>query len=170
LLHRNGFNYLDLTSNVLLRIPRPSVYLRLDGAQRDPQPPANSPVRLRGSGVNALVRTLVDFAPPYKLVDLAAASGLSNGYVSRALEALTDDRLIQRDAKTKTVTEVDWRHLLVTRADNYALLKSNRSRAYITRGGPMRCCARWVWPMTTRPSSPAASGPMSTCGSARRPN
>jgi hypothetical protein len=136
LLRERGFNYLDLTGNVLVRIPRPSLYLRLDGAQQDPDPPAKRPVLLRGDRVNALVRTLVDFAPPYKLVELAAASGLSNGYVSRALEALADDRLISRDTKTKTVTDVDWRRLLVTRAENYSLFKSNRSRTYLARGGP----------------------------------
>lgn len=136
LLRERGFNYLDLTGNVLVRIPRPSLYLRLDGAQQDPNPPAKRPVLLRGAGVNALVRTLVDFAPPYKLVDLAAASRLSNGYVSRALEALADDRLISRDTKTKSVIDVDWMQLLVTRAENYSLFKSNRSRTYLARGGP----------------------------------
>jgi hypothetical protein len=136
LLRERGFNYLDLTGNVLVRIPRPSLYLRLDGAQQDPNPPAKRPVLLRGDKVNALVRTLVDFAPPYKLVELAAASGLSNGYVSRALEALADDRLISRDPRTKSVTEVDWQRLLVARAENYSLFKSNRSRTYLARGGP----------------------------------
>jgi hypothetical protein len=135
LLRERELNYLDLTGNVLLRIPR-SVYLRLDGAQQDPNPPAKRPVMLRGAGVTALVRTLVDYAPPYKLVDLAAASKLSNGYTSRVLEALADDRLIGRDAKSKSVVEVDWQHLLITRAENYSLFKSNRSRTYIARGGP----------------------------------
>src|SRR5262249_23767377 len=110
-------------------------YLRLDGAQRDPRPPAKSAVQLRGSGVNALIRVLVDFTPPYKLVDLAAASGLSNGYVSRALESLADERLVRRYSKTKSVTEVDWHGLLIARADNYSLLKTNRSRSYLARGG-----------------------------------
>ncbi len=136
LLRERGFNYLDLTGNVLVRIPRPSLYLRLDGAQQDPNPPAKRPVMLRGDKINALVRTLADFAPPYKLIDLAATSGLSNGYVSRALEALVDDRLINRDLKSKTVTDVDWQRLLVTRAENYSLFKSNRSRTYLARGGP----------------------------------
>ena len=136
LLRERGLNYLDLTGNVRVRIPRPSLYLWLDGAQHDPNPPAKRPVLLRGAGVNALVRTLVDFAPPYKLVDLAATSGLSNGYVSRALKALADDRLIRRDANTKAIIDVDWRQLLVTRAENYSLFKSNLSRTYLARGGP----------------------------------
>jgi hypothetical protein len=136
LLRERDLNYIDLTGNVLLRIPRPSVYLRLDGAQQDPDPPAKRPVMLRGAGVTALVRTLVDYAPPYKLVDLAAASGLSNGYTSRVLEALADDRLIRRDAKSKSVVEVNWQQLLIARAENYSLFRSNRSQTYLARSGP----------------------------------
>ncbi len=135
ILQENGLNYLDLTGNVRLRIPRPSIYILLDGAQQDPSPPAKPPVRLQGSSINALVRVLADFQPPYRLVDLSAASGLSNGYVSRALEALVDERLIERDPRSKTVTDVDWQRLLRARAENYNLTKSNRSRNYIARTG-----------------------------------
>ncbi|MEU4238655.1 hypothetical protein [Actinoplanes sp. NPDC026619] len=136
LLVERGFNYLDLTGNVRVRIARPAVYLRVDGAANDPQPPVKRPVQLRGAGINALVRTLVDFAPPYKLVELAATSGLSNGYVSRALAALADERLIRRAPRSRAVTEVDWSRLLIARAENYSLLKSNSCRTYLARTGP----------------------------------
>ena len=134
-LRERGINYIDLTGNVLIRVPRPAIHIRLDGAQQDPNPPAKPPVRLKGSGSNALVRVLVDFAPPYRLVDLAAASGLSNAYVSRALGALVDDRLVERDPRSRAVTSVDWQELLRARAQHYSLLKNNRSRTYIARTG-----------------------------------
>ncbi len=134
-LRDRGINYLDLTGNVLVRIPRPAVHIRLDGAQQDPNPPAKPPVRLKGSGSNSLVRVLVDFAPPYRLVDLAAASGLSNAYVSRTLDALVDERLIERDSRSKVVTYVDWRELLRARSQHYSLLKTNRSQTFIARTG-----------------------------------
>ncbi|WFF08072.1 helix-turn-helix domain-containing protein [Micromonospora sp. WMMD1076] len=134
-LRERDINYIDLTGNVLVRIPRPAIHIRLDGAQQDPNPPAKPPVRLKGPGSNALVRVLTDFAPPYRLVDLAAASGLSNAYVSRTLNALVDDRLVERDPRSKAVTSVDWRELLRARAQHYNLLKSNRSQTYIARTG-----------------------------------
>lgn len=134
-LRERGFNYLDMTGNVFLKIPRPALYLRLEGARHDPSPAVKQPVKLRGAGVNALVRILVDYEPPYKLVDLAHESKLSNGYVSRVLEALADDRLIRREAKNRSVTDVYWKQLILARAENYSLLKSNRSRSYIARGG-----------------------------------
>lgn len=134
-LRERDINYIDLTGNVLVRIPRPAIHIRLDGAQQDPNPQAKPPVRLKGSGSNALVRVLVDFAPPYRLVDLATASGLSNAYVSRTLNALVDERLVERDLRSKAVTRVDWRELLRARAQYYNLLKNNRSQTYIARTG-----------------------------------
>src|SRR5262245_58096375 len=116
-------NYLDLTGNVLIRIPKPTIHIRIEGAQHDPDPPAKPPVRLQGSGINALIRILADFTPPFRLVELATASGLSNAYVSRTLDALVDDRLVVRDTRSKKVTEVDWQRLLRARAENYSLLR-----------------------------------------------
>jgi hypothetical protein len=135
LLRERGFNYLDLTGNVLLRIARPKIHIRLEGAQQDPDPLIRRPVRLQGAGANALVRILVDFTPPYRLVDLAAASGLSNPYVSRTLDALVNDRVIERDPRNKMVTDVDWQILLKARAEHYSLVKSNLSQTYIARTG-----------------------------------
>jgi hypothetical protein len=136
LLTERGLNYLDLTGNVRLKVVRPAVRLRLDGAQHDPSPPTKSPVRLQGSSINALVRILVDVEPPYRLVELARASGLSNGYVSRALEALHEERLIERAPASKMVTNVDWQGLLRARAEHYNLLDSNQSGSFIARSGP----------------------------------
>jgi len=135
LLTAQNINYIDLTGNIRLKIARPAIRLRLDGAQHDPNPPERPPVRLRGSGINALVRVLVDVAPPYRLVDLAHVTGLSYAYVSRALEALDEDRLIDRQPKGKLVTDVDWQALLRARAEQYDLLKTNRARTYLARGG-----------------------------------
>jgi hypothetical protein len=136
LLTERGLNYVDLTGNIRLKVVRPTVRLRLDGAQQDPSPPARPPVRLQGSNINALVRILADVEPPYRLVELARASGLSNGYVSRALEALHNERLIERAATSRTVTNVDWRGLLRARAEHYTLFGSNLSKNYLARSGP----------------------------------
>jgi hypothetical protein len=135
LLTERGLNYLDLTGNVQLRVARPAIYLRLDGAQKDPDPPAKSPVRLHGAEVHALVRLLVDVEPPYRMLHLARATGLSASYVSRTLAALDDERLIERDPKSKIVTEVDWQGLLAARVEHYGLLRSNRHQTYIARTG-----------------------------------
>jgi hypothetical protein len=135
LLTEGGVSYVDLTGNIRLRVPRPTVHLRLEGASRDPDPPAKPPVRFQGRGVNALVRVLVDVAPPYRMVELARASGLSNGYVSRTLEALYEQRLIDRAPHSKVVADVDWEGLLRARAEHYRLLTSNHGGGYLHRAG-----------------------------------
>jgi hypothetical protein len=69
------------------------------------------------------------------MVELARATGLSYGYVSRALEALHQERLIDRPPTSKIVTGVDWQGLLRARAEHYNLLKTNRARSYLARAG-----------------------------------
>jgi hypothetical protein len=131
-----GFNYVDLTGNVRLKVNRPTVRIRMDGAQRDPAPAVQPVVQLRGASVNALVRILVDVQPPFRMVDLARATGLSNAYVSRTLDALHEQNLIDRSARSRLVTDVDWPAVLRARAVHYKLLKSNEATTFVARSGP----------------------------------
>jgi hypothetical protein len=140
-ISERGWNYLDLTGNVLLRSPEPAIYVRTSGADTDPGPRPRGEVRLRGSQINALVRLLVDVEPPYRLSDLVDASGLSKGYVSRALSTLFAQKLIER-AGSGPVTEVDWVGLLRSRASEYNLFTSNRSASFLARTGPQALLAR----------------------------
>jgi hypothetical protein len=144
LLDQGGYSYVDLTGNVCLRIERPPVYVRLQGADRDPAPEARPPARLSGPRARRLVRLLVDAAPPYRLTDLVAASGLSKGYVSTLLETLADQALIERDRRG-SVRDVAWPALLTVAADSYQLLRNNAAGTYVAPGGPAalyeRLCA-----------------------------
>src|SRR6266498_3804562 len=141
LLVEQGLNYLDLTGSAWIRIERPLIRIRISGAPQDPHPPVRRPVRLQGKNINALVRALVDVRPPYRMVDLARFTGLSNAYVSRTLEALDDERLVERDAK-RVVTDVDWAALLRSRAEQYDLVRSNHGQGFIARGGAQQLYRR----------------------------
>jgi hypothetical protein len=136
LILERGWSYLDLTGNVFVRMPRPALYLRTPGAAEDPLPRPQSDVQLRGSRINALVRVLADVEPPYRLVDLTRATGLSAGYVSRALTALHDQQLIDR-APAGAVEQVHWAALLRQRANEYDLFKNNRSATFLARSSPV---------------------------------
>jgi hypothetical protein len=133
-IQATGWNYLDLTGNALIRLHSPALYVRLTGADVDPQPRPRSQVQLRGAQINALVRLLVDVEPPYRLSDLALASGLSKGYLSRALTSLFSEKLVER-AGSGPVTGVDWLGLLRLRAREYDLFTSNRSATFLSRRG-----------------------------------
>lgn len=133
-LSANRLNYLDLTGNIGIRIPRLPIVVRTDGAINDPFP-ADRPRRgLQGRSANALVRVLADFAPPYRMSELAKTSGLSPAYVSRLMDVLDEERLIERDAK-RVIVDVDWPRLLHERARHYRLTKSNSGKGYVARSG-----------------------------------
>lgn len=134
LLERQGYSYIDLTGNVLLKANHPAIYLRLEGSNRDPYPSKRSPVRLQGPKARRLVRLLADNAPPYRLTDLADNSGLNRGYISNLLQAMDDQALIERDRRG-TVRHVDWRALLLSVADRYDLFRNNEAELFVAPEG-----------------------------------
>ncbi|MFB6394034.1 hypothetical protein AAFH96_13095, partial [Polymorphospora sp. 2-325] len=134
LLERQGCSYLDLTGNVNFRVERPAVYLRLQGGDRNPDPRLRPPVRLSGAKARRLVRLLVDFAPPYRLTDLARAGDLNRGYVSSLLNTLDEQALLERDRRG-VVEDVDWPALLVAAASPYDLLRNNPGKLFISPVG-----------------------------------
>jgi hypothetical protein len=130
-----GYNYLDLTGNVSLRLHQPAVIVRVEGDRQNPSPSRRRAFqRLRGATAGRLIRVLVDARPPFRATDLAEASDVSISYVSRLLDALDDDALITRHARL--VTDVDWPQLIRTRASQYELLKANAYVPMLAQRGP----------------------------------
>jgi hypothetical protein len=81
-----------------------------------------------------LVRLLVDVAPPYQAAQLAAATGISKGYLSKLLETMEDLLLIRREGRE--VVEVDWKGLLRARAEQLSVLRHNPYVGMIAPNGP----------------------------------
>lgn len=129
-----GIGYLDLTGNASLRLAEPIVVIHTEGAARDPRPTPRHRRGLSGARAGLLVRELVDHHPPRRGGELAAATGLSESYVSRLLDSMTDQGLIGRRARV--VIDIDWPALLRTRAQQAtALLTANRVVAALARAG-----------------------------------
>jgi hypothetical protein len=157
-LEREGINYLDQTGNVHLRIRRPAVFIHLQGSDRDPSPPARSPARLTGARANRVVRALVEVRPPYRAADLARATDLSPGYLSRALDSLDELALIRRRGGRGMIEDVDWPELIRTRASTYKLLRSNVSVTYTSPQG-------WATALNSLPDELVRSGRVAVTGS-----
>ncbi len=135
-----GYNYLDLTGNVSLRLSQSAVIVRLEGAKQNPDHSARRHVQqLRGAQAG-LVRFLVDATPPYRATELAGASGVSLSYISRLLDALEEETLITRAGRM--VVAVDWRQLIRARASQYELLKANPYVGTLAPSGPSRVLER----------------------------
>jgi hypothetical protein len=134
LLAVEGVNYLDLTGNALVRLENPALFIQSQGANRDPSPAPRAKARVRGPKAARLIRTLVDVRPPYGVRDLADATGLAPGYMSRLLDALDDDALVERNKRGR-VQSVEIAGLLRRWAENYELFGSNDAAPYLAPRG-----------------------------------
>lgn len=135
-LDEHGFGYLDLTGNVSVRLHDPAVLIRTQGDQRDPRPQLRGRRGLSGPRAGRLVRELVDFREPRRASELAEATGISESYISRLLDSMSDEAFIGRTGRV--ITTVDWRGLLRARAGGYQLMKANQVSPAIARLGRER--------------------------------
>lgn len=137
LMRGRGLCFLDRTGNAEIVLREPAAYIRTDGAQRDPNPKPSAGPTLRGPRAWALLRTLIEVAPPYTAGHLSAALGTDDGYVSRVLGVLADQRLITRRPRGPVIA-VDWEALLGQMSSTYDVFRSNMTSTWIAAAGPDR--------------------------------
>lgn len=140
LLAGEGINFIDLTGNALVHLENPALFIQSQGADRDPSPAPRGKARVRGPKAARLIRTLVDVRPPYGVRALADATELAPGYISRLLDALDDDALVDR-SKRGRVESVDIAGLLRRWAENYELFSSNDAQPYLAARGAKEALA-----------------------------
>lgn len=141
LLAQENINYLDLTGNALLRIDNPPFFLQTTGASRNPSPAERGGASLRGAKASRAIRLLLDVRPPYGVVEIAEATGLNRGYVSRLLEALYREGLIERKPRGP-VQSVDVAGLLRRWATGYDTFRTNQAEWFIAPAGLDRMLER----------------------------
>jgi hypothetical protein len=134
LLRATDIGYLDDTGNASIGLTTPGLYIRTDGADRDPTPRPTKGPNLRGPRAWALLRTLIEVAPPYGVRDLSAALQVDAGYVSRLLQVLERELLIERRPRGP-VTSVDWEGTLRQVVSTYSLFDANEASTWIAPGG-----------------------------------
>lgn len=140
-LRAENVNYIDLTGNALVRIDNPALYIEARGASRDPSPSPRGRARVRGPKAGRLVRMLIDARPPYGVGDLAAATYLTPGYVSRLLASLDEEALIERSRRGQ-VESVDLDGLLRRWADTYDVFTTNEIQTFLAPLGAARSLAQ----------------------------
>jgi hypothetical protein len=140
LLAAQKINYIDQTGNALISLENPAVYIKTTGALRNPSPKERGRVQLRGPKAGRLLRTLIDVRPPYTVKDLAGATDLAPGYVSRTIDALDADALIRREPRGP-VEAVDVPAMLRRWARSYDVFKTNQLSTFIAAEGWERTLA-----------------------------
>lgn len=134
ILTARGIDYLDLTGNALINLEYPTVFVRSAGSVRDPLPVPQGQARLRGPKAGRLVRMLADVAPPYGVRELATAAELAPGYVSRLLDTLDREGIVDRGPRGQ-VTAVDVSALLRRYCQTYDLFAANQARTFVAQRG-----------------------------------
>ena len=134
LLADQGLNYLDLTGNCLIRLDNPTMYIEAQGAAKDPAPRPKNKARVQGPKAGRVIRMLVDIRPPYGVRDLAASSDLAVSYVSRVLETLDDEALLDRSQRGG-IESTDVSRLIRRWAQTYDVFRSNKSQRFLAPGG-----------------------------------
>lgn len=156
LLTEENVSYVDLTGNTRISLDYPGVYIETEGARQDPR--STKPrSAVRGAKAGAVVRVLVDAVPPYTGADIARAANVNEGYLSRILDTLVDEGLIDRERMG--VTRVDWPAMLQRRARALDLFRPVGTYRYVARQGTSALVDR----LRSRP--PAGRRPPTVTGS-----
>lgn len=133
-LRESGLNYLDFTGNTFVSLDEPAVYLRTQGASKDPNKASRPARSLRGVKAAQIVRALVDLRPPLGVRQIADTVRTDPGNVSRLLELLVREDLVQRSPQGG-VQEVNWSELLMAWSRDYSLTGSNKCSTYLDPRG-----------------------------------
>lgn len=140
LLIEENVSFLDLTGNARISLDFPGMYIETQGANQDPR--STKPrARLRGAKAGAVVRVLVDAAPPYTGAEIARAANVNEGYLSRILDTLVGEGLVDRE-RSGPVIRVDWPGLLRRRSQTLDLFRRTGTYRFIARQGAVAVLAR----------------------------
>jgi hypothetical protein len=134
LLAERGVNYADATGNVRLALQRPALFLRLEGASKEPWREPRPLRSLRGPVAGRVIRALCDLRPPFRVRDLAQTLRTSAAMVSRVLDILDREGLVERESRGP-ITAVDWEKLLRRWTEDYSFARSNRVRQAVALKG-----------------------------------
>jgi hypothetical protein len=125
-LRSAGVNYIDLTGNAWIALERPGLLIETQGSNQDPSPPRRGVRSLKGPKAARIVRALCDTRPPIRVRELARLSGADPGYVSRLLDLLGSEDLIQR-GQAGEIAQTNWRELIRRWGRDYSLTRTNRA-------------------------------------------
>ena len=109
-LAEEGLSYADATGNVRVVADAPALFIADRGQDRDPWRQGRPRGTLKGDPAARVARALLDFDRAWRVRELIATSGASNGATYRVLEYLQREDLVSKDTDRYVVT--DWERLL----------------------------------------------------------
>lgn len=118
-LDERRISYVDQVGTIRVVLNEPGLFISTPGEGSNPWPEERS-LSLRGVKAGRVVRALVSAELPIGVRDLAERVGTNPGYVSRLLQTLDRQALVERSARGQ-VEAVDWRGLLARWAEDAPL-------------------------------------------------
>ena len=110
-LEERGASYVDQTGNIRVVLAEPGLFILTSGADTNPWPDERT-LTLRGTKAGRVVRALAVKRPPVGVRELATLADTDPGYVSRLLQMLDSEAIVERTSRGQ-VDQVDWRRLLM---------------------------------------------------------
>lgn len=135
ILVSQGINFFDLTGNARIALDYPPIFISSEGKTRDPAPLTRPKASLRGPKAGRLFRFLADVAAPYGVSQIAVATALAPGYISRLLETLDDEAIVERTPRGQVVS-ANVGALLRRWAETYDVFKTNSATSFVSPEGP----------------------------------
>jgi len=127
-------SFADATGTVRLASDEPPLLVTAQGAAKNPWPVDKALQSLRGAGAARAVRALVDFSPPCGVRELAGRSGASAATLSRVIDLLVRDGIVERNERG-AVSTVDWTAAIRRWAQDYGVLRTNDAVGYLEPRG-----------------------------------
>jgi len=135
LLIESGAGYWDATGNFRLSLDRPAVFIDVVGASKNPAPDSRGLKSLKGPAAGRIVRALCDFVPPYGIRELAKRTDTPAPSLSRVIDLLDREAVVERKSPRGPIIRVDWQALIRRWARDYDFVKSNLTGAYLEPRG-----------------------------------
>lgn len=134
LLTEAGVSYIDTTGNVWVEATSPDLFIQTEGANKDPWPQDRDLQSLKGRGAARALRAIVDTTPPFGVREVASETESSPATVSRVLELLESEGLIERQTRGP-VRSVDWQEAIRRWAQDYDQTTSNTTTMFLSPRG-----------------------------------
>lgn len=109
-LTEDGLSYADATGNLRIVADAPALFIADRGQDRDPWRQGRPRGTLKGEPAARVARALLDFDRAWRVRELIATSGASNGATYRVLEYLQREDLVSKNEDRYVLT--DWERLL----------------------------------------------------------
>jgi hypothetical protein len=134
-LSREGISFIDLTGNIRFVLKKPAVFIEAQGSDKNPLR-ENVPLKsLKGRGAGRVVRGLLDYQPPFGVRKLSDEIKTSIASISRVVDLLEREAIVDRDSPRGQVLSVKWEQLLRRWIQDYNFMEANKMKTYLEPRG-----------------------------------